>query len=83
MAARGGHCYKNVRAGQCQCFRHEMTCWAVFERMLERGCERCAQVLEKLNNVSCGQRCVVGSGGKSVGEGLACHLFQNEKWHVS
>ena len=36
--------------------------------------ECCAQVLEKLNNVSCGQRCVVGSGGKSVGEGLPLHL---------
>ena len=33
---------------------------------------RCAQVLEQLNNVSCGQRCVVGSGGKSVGEILPC-----------
>jgi hypothetical protein len=25
------------------------------------------QVLERLNNVSCGNRCAVGSGGKSVG----------------
>ena len=26
------------------------------------------QVLEKMNNISCGGRCAVGSGGKSVGK---------------
>ena len=30
------------------------------------------QVLEKMNNISCGGRCAVGSGGKSVGK---CFLF--------
>ncbi len=28
------------------------------------------QVLEKVNNMSCGGRCAVGSGGKSVGKPL-------------
>ncbi len=26
------------------------------------------QVLDKMNNISCGGRCAVGSGGKSVGK---------------
>ena len=30
-----------------------------------------AQVLEKMNNVSCGGRCATGSGGKSVGGSCA------------
>ena len=31
-------------------------------------------MLEALNNASCGQRCVVGSGGKSVGASMFSKL---------
>ena len=39
-------------------------------------------MLEKLNNVSCGQRCVVGSGGKSVGEALLLSPVQEGRVFV-